>query len=86
MCLRNFLQNEAKTVECDKELIDRLSVSATAATNELFSLTGVQTTNEEPVPTLSSGAGHDALAMAQLTKVIINTSSILKIVLCGNCN
>ncbi|BBN02124.1 allantoate deiminase [Marchantia polymorpha subsp. ruderalis] len=62
-------KNEAKTVECDKELIDRLSVSATAATNELFSLTGVQTTNEEPVPTLSSGAGHDALAMAQLTKV-----------------
>ncbi|KAL2643548.1 hypothetical protein R1flu_011135 [Riccia fluitans] len=62
-------KNEAKTVDCDHELTERLTESATAATSELSTLAGVPTANQEAVPTISSGAGHDALAMAQLTKV-----------------
>ncbi|KAL3696793.1 hypothetical protein R1sor_010869 [Riccia sorocarpa] len=62
-------KNEARTVDCDQQLTERLTESAIAATSELFTVTGVQTAIPELVPTISSGAGHDALAMAQLTKV-----------------
>ncbi|CAI0401478.1 unnamed protein product [Linum tenue] len=56
-------QHDANAVLCDSELSSQLKIAANAAIQRL---TGEI---QDEVPVLMSGAGHDAMAMAHLTKV-----------------
>ncbi|CAN1225595.1 Allantoate deiminase [Linum grandiflorum] len=56
-------QHDADAAVCDPELTSQLKVAANSAVKRL---TGEV---QEDVPVLMSGAGHDAMAMAHLTKV-----------------
>lgn len=59
-------QHDANAVMCDSDLSTQLKSSAYAA---LKKMTGE---SQHEVPVLMSGAGHDAMAMARLTKVCLS--------------
>ncbi|CAM6124378.1 unnamed protein product [Calypogeia fissa] len=59
------LKHKATTVECDSMLTEKLRAAASSATNDLSG----RPKDSLSIPSISSGAGHDALAMAQLTRV-----------------
>ncbi|XP_048229005.1 allantoate deiminase 2 isoform X2 [Ricinus communis] len=56
-------KHDAQAVSCDPELSSQLKLAANAA---LKRMTGEI---QDDIPTLMSGAGHDAMAMSHLTKV-----------------
>lgn len=56
-------KHDANAVICDQELSSQLKSAASTALNRM---TGE---NQDDVPVLMSGAGHDAMAMSHLTKV-----------------
>lgn len=58
-----MFQHDANAVICDSELSSQLKFAANAA---LKRMTGEI---QDEVPVLTSGAGHDAMAMSHLTKV-----------------
>lgn len=59
-------QHDANAVVCDHELSSKLKSAAYAALKRI--------SGEDPddMPTLMSGAGHDAMAMSHLTKVLLS--------------
>ncbi|KAI5055131.1 hypothetical protein GOP47_0030276 [Adiantum capillus-veneris] len=61
------IKHEAGAVHCDTLVQDRLQLASTEALQKLPS-SGPHVEHEQ-VPTLVSGAGHDALMMAHMTKV-----------------
>lgn len=58
-----FFQHDANAVNCDSELSLQLQSAALTAFRKMAGNVDVD------VPKLMSGAGHDAMAMAHLTKV-----------------
>jgi allantoate deiminase len=62
-----LFQHSAEATHCDQELTSQLKRAADSATRKLSShVIG-------DLPVLMSGAGHDAMAMAKLTKVCNGT-------------
>lgn len=59
----SVFQHDAGAVICDSELTSQLKSAAYSA------LKRMEGDIQEEVPTLMSGAGHDAMAMSRLTKV-----------------
>ena len=64
----NF-QHDADAVACDAELSSKLRSAAYAAVGPLSD-------ESFDMPVLMSGAGHDAMAMSHLTKVLLFCSTI----------
>lgn len=67
-----FSQHEANAIGCAPGLSDRLNAAAFTAMRELPPFRNNFTALEDggfTAPTLVSGAGHDAMAMASLTQV-----------------
>ncbi|KAJ7513463.1 hypothetical protein O6H91_23G000700 [Diphasiastrum complanatum] len=56
-------KHEAKAVKCDSELTHRLKAAAKSGISKFLD------SEVSDIPLLTSGAGHDAMAMARLTKV-----------------
>jgi allantoate deiminase len=65
-----YLQHSAPATPCDAELTTQLELATRSAVSAMTppSIGGGQR-RAEPTPVLMSGAGHDAMAMARLTKV-----------------
>lgn len=61
------VKHEAGAVHCHSDVLERLNLAAKEALNNLPT-SGLHS-DRQFVPTLVSGAGHDALMMAHLTKV-----------------
>ena len=57
-------QHDAGAVLCDSELSSKLRSAAYSALKRMVN------DIQDEVPTLMSGAGHDAMTMSHLTKVI----------------
>ncbi|MCO5567785.1 hypothetical protein L7F22_021481 [Adiantum nelumboides] len=62
------IKHEAGSVLCDSHVQERLRLASMQALQNLRR-SGFHVDHEEVVPSLVSGAGHDALMMAHLTKV-----------------
>lgn len=62
-------QHDASAIGCDPELSSKLKSAAYTAAKRI--------SGEDPdnVPILMSGAGHDAMAMSHLTKVLLVSTS-----------
>lgn len=68
--MANF-QHDAASVHCDPELSSQLKFAAGSAIKKMPGLI------QGDVPVLMSGAGHDALAMSHLTKVLQSFPSLV---------
>jgi hypothetical protein len=66
-------QHDAGAVICDSELSSQLKSAAYSA------LKRMEGDIQDEVPILMSGAGHDAMAMSRLTKVLTSFSFFLYI-------
>ena len=88
LCAIDVVQHEANATSCTKSLSDQLEAAAQIAMKELPPFQRNIALLEErqgtlTVPTLVSGAGHDAMAMSHLTQVSLILFDISK--LCWNC-
>lgn len=77
------MQHEARAMHCHSDIQERLRLGAEEALQKLWS-SGVHVypssalhADHQVIPTLVSGAGHDALMMAHLTKVHMHKSAII---------
>jgi allantoate deiminase len=83
LCAIDVVQHEANATSCTKSLSDQLEAAAQIAMKELPPFQRNIALLEErqgtlTVPTLVSGAGHDAMAMSHLTQVSLILFDISK--------
>jgi allantoate deiminase len=64
-------QHSAPATPCDPELTSHLKLAARSAVS---AMSGRAAAAAAETPVLMSGAGHDAMAMARLTKVRLSTT------------